>query len=492
MSRGTAWFVHLATCLAGGTGLVYAVMRYVLRPTDPYAVVNHPWQPLVQHLHLLVAPLLVFAAGLLWHAHVWPGLRARGTAGRASGLAVTAALGPMIASGPLIQITTDEGWRSVWVAVHVAASVLWLAGYAAHQIGSRRRRLVATPLPRARGKLRRRAAVLVVVVAAGVLSGMPGAASAVTLERELAMMGTWLRMTITADTREAALAASESALRALDAAATRLSTWRADTELARLNRAPVGQPFVLSPELAAELAAASRWVDATGGAFDPAIGALVEAWGLRSGGRVPDVTERAAALRASGLREKLELRAHEAVRRAAGLRIDEGGFGKGAGLDAAVRALATAPIERAVLDLGGQLALAGQGEPLMFAIADPRDRERPVLEIPLAAGSLSTSGNSERGIIRDGAPIGHLLDPRRGVPAADFGSLTVVAGRALDADCLSTGLYVLGPDSALAWASRHPGIEVVVIEEVAGRLRARATPGLAPLLVPLAADLTLD
>ena len=71
MTRGEAWSLHLSNLLVGGTGVVYAWMRYVVEPTDPFAVVNHPQQPLVQHLHILVAPLLVFVSGVIFKHHVW-------------------------------------------------------------------------------------------------------------------------------------------------------------------------------------------------------------------------------------------------------------------------------------------------------------------------------------------------------------------------------------------------------------------------------------
>ncbi|HPK65509.1 MAG TPA: hypothetical protein PKX99_02905 [Thermoanaerobaculia bacterium] len=66
MSRIEAWLLHIGSLLVGGTGLVYAWMRYVATPADPDAVVSHPWQPMVQHLHVLTAPLLVLAIGALF------------------------------------------------------------------------------------------------------------------------------------------------------------------------------------------------------------------------------------------------------------------------------------------------------------------------------------------------------------------------------------------------------------------------------------------
>ena len=139
--------LHVSNLLVGGTGLVYAWMLYLVKPTDPYAVVNHPWQPQTQHLHILVAPLLVFTAGLVWRRHVWSQWRRGIAQGRWSGLSQVFLLVPMIASGYLLQTAVDGGWRKVWIAVHLAASGLWLLGYLAHQLVqwiAGRRRAAAT------------------------------------------------------------------------------------------------------------------------------------------------------------------------------------------------------------------------------------------------------------------------------------------------------------------------------------------------------------
>lgn len=132
MSRFEAWTLHLGTLLVGGTGLVYAWMLYLLTPLEPWAVVNHPWQPQVQHLHVWLAPLLVFGAGQIWRAHAWVHLSRGVRRRRGSGLALTATLVPMVVSGYLIQTAVGEGWRAVWVGVHLAASALWVAGHLAH------------------------------------------------------------------------------------------------------------------------------------------------------------------------------------------------------------------------------------------------------------------------------------------------------------------------------------------------------------------------
>jgi len=137
VSRGQSVFLHLANLLVSGTGLVYAWMRYLVEPTDEWAVVNHPWQSLIQHLHVLSAPLLVFAIGLIWSIHVLAKLR-NGHLGRASGFGLMALFLPMAASGYLLQVAVDPEWRRRWIVIHVISSLLWVAVFVAHQVRAMR------------------------------------------------------------------------------------------------------------------------------------------------------------------------------------------------------------------------------------------------------------------------------------------------------------------------------------------------------------------
>lgn len=344
-------------------------------------------------------------------------------------------------------------------------------------------------------------------LAFGVLSGAALSSARVpegaSVSRRLALMGTVLDLEVAAGTRDQALLASEAAVRAIEAAERRLSTWRPETELSALGRAEAELPVPISSELAADLRSAFDCAQETGGAFDPTVGPLVHAWALRRGGRRPTVAELLVARQATGyagLRLGLDGAGRPfATRRHAGLVIEEGGFGKGAGLSAALVALArSAGVSGAQLDFGGQVAVLG-GRAVPVALADPDRRERAVLELSIDRGSLATSGNGERGITIDGERIGHLLDPRTGRPAADFGSLTVWTDDPLRADCLSTGLYVLGPEAALDWAASRPGVEVValvrdrtVAPAESPTVHALASAGWRGRLRPLADDVAIE
>lgn len=142
MTAWERWLLHLGTWLVGGTGLVYAGMLYLLPPVDEFSVVHHPLQGTVQHLHVLAAPLLVFAVGLIFRDHAWAGFRRASRPGRGTGIVLLASFAPLVASGYLLQTSTDDSWRRGWVAVHLLTGGLWLAGYAGHWWTRRRTRRV--------------------------------------------------------------------------------------------------------------------------------------------------------------------------------------------------------------------------------------------------------------------------------------------------------------------------------------------------------------
>lgn len=259
-------------------------------------------------------------------------------------------------------------------------------------------------------------------------------------------MGTSLVLRVEASDPAVAVRAAEDAIRAVEHVDALLSTWRPDAELAQLNRVPPGRAMVVSAELIDALRDARALTAATHRAFDPTVGALVDAWDLRGPGAVPDAAGLRAALRATGW-EQFPMDP-PAVRRADPTAwIDSGGFGKGAALHAARTALDAAGIGRALLNFGGQILVLGAPDaPWRVTVADPTARGESLLTLELVSGSVATSGQSERT---------HILDPRSGRPTPAWGGVTVVDPDPLRADALATALFVLGPALGWDWAQTH-------------------------------------
>lgn len=138
MSRIEKGLVHASSWLVAGTGLVYGWMKYFVRNDDPFSAVNHPWQPAALAWHVLVAPLLVFAVGMIAQEHILSRVReAARTRGRTVGAVAAAVVVPMVLSGYGLQVVTDERLRPLLVWVHLGTGVLFCLAYLGHVAMSR-------------------------------------------------------------------------------------------------------------------------------------------------------------------------------------------------------------------------------------------------------------------------------------------------------------------------------------------------------------------
>ena len=123
----------VASLATGLTGLVYGWMRHFARSQDPFSVVSHPWQPQVAALHILAAPLLVFALGLIARDHILGRFRdPRARRGRKTGIVAAVLLIPMVASGYALQALGSQAWRDATGWLHLGLGLLYLLLLAAH------------------------------------------------------------------------------------------------------------------------------------------------------------------------------------------------------------------------------------------------------------------------------------------------------------------------------------------------------------------------
>jgi hypothetical protein len=133
MNRWQSWSSHVTTLLVGLSGLFYLWMKYFMVTDDPFAVVNHPFQPLMLDLHLLAAPLLVFCFGLMFESHIQRKLRAGSSTNRKSGLIAAITFGIMTLSGYALQVMAIEPFSRVALVLHLSSSGVFLLSYIIHQ-----------------------------------------------------------------------------------------------------------------------------------------------------------------------------------------------------------------------------------------------------------------------------------------------------------------------------------------------------------------------
>jgi thiamine biosynthesis lipoprotein len=294
------------------------------------------------------------------------------------------------------------------------------------------------------------------------------------LERSVYLMGTRARLVLLAPDRAAGLQRLEAMVASLEQTEAELSTWRTDSALSAVNRQPIGKPLGLAAPVCALWGELTVWHRATNGAFDPALGALSAAWGLREAGRRPSPGDLAAAKAVTGLTHFRFEASSCQVTRLVDVRLDAGAFGKGE----ALRRLLLLPGWAGwwMVDLGGQIAVSGAPPAGAWpvAIAHPERRADIAMEIALAGGSLATSGTSERSFEIESGMVTHILDPRTGRPLYRSESVTVWHEDALTADILSTALYVLGSQAGLHYADEH-GVAALFLAPAARGARSAVT-----------------
>jgi thiamine biosynthesis lipoprotein len=236
-----------------------------------------------------------------------------------------------------------------------------------------------------------------------------------------------------------------------------------------------------------------------GGQFSPALYGVQELYEFESGGRVPEPEELDAAVASAGTFETREANGIVDARFApagegtpasdtAGASADEetppvgvdfGGAAKGLGLDRAVAVLLeSGSVDAAIVSAGSTTIAVGEkpdGTSWRIGIEDPRDPEA-VVSVVESMGDVvvSTSGDYQRYFEHDGERYHHILHPDTGLPARGTRSLTVVGtDTGLDSDILSTALFVMGPDPAMAYAEER-GLGLYVIDSEG---RTQIAPG---------------
>lgn len=318
-----------------------------------------------------------------------------------------------------------------------------------------------------RSRRRLLTAVLAVLATAAFGAAAARRNRVVWVERETVLMGTYLQVSVAVQERDTGIRIIEEVFATVESVDALISSWRDDSEIGTLNAASAGERVRISRKLLALFGELADWVQSTQGAFDPAIGSLIDAWDLRGEGRVPDATMLRRALRASGIDNvSVDHENSTARRSSAATWLDAGAFGKGYALRDVARVLREHGVESALIDFGGQTLAIGDTrshDRWTIGVANPTNRDESVAVIRIRDESAATSSQSERFVEVAGKRFGHVLDPRTGRPVEPWGSVTVVAQDPMMADILSTALFVLGPEVARQWARGRTDVGVLIL-----------------------------
>jgi len=261
----------------------------------------------------------------------------------------------------------------------------------------------------------------------------------------------------------------------------RMSVNVAASDVSRVNAAAGVGAVQVHDDVFKVIRRAVYYAQLSGGAFDPTVGPLVSLWGI--GGESPRVPSRTEIEEALALVDwqgiELDADANSVFLKYTGMALDLGAIAKGYAADEAVAILKNNGIERAIIDLGGNIVVLGEKKDKSLwkiGIQNPNEKRGTYIGIVQEKeSSVVTSGVYERYFEKDGERYHHIFSPFTGYPAEnELLSVTIIAQNSMDADALSTAVFVLGYEKGADLINSLPYAEAVFVFK---DMTIRKTPG---------------
>jgi FAD:protein FMN transferase len=334
-----------------------------------------------------------------------------------------------------------------------------------------------------------------VAVSAAPAPDSAGSAPRVKVSVEASAMGTRLNFVAFTNSKvdeagtRGAIDRAVAEIRRLEALMT---TWRDDSEVARINQSAGRMPIKVGPETA-RVIDESLWISQkSGGVFDITFEAMHGLWRFDEDAdphppRAEDVAERRKLIDYRHIvRDK---KAETVFLDKAGVKIGLGGIAKGFAIDRAAATLIAAGVEDFLAQAGGDLLAHGKkpdGSPWIAGVRDPRGAAGAYFaEMAVVDHAFSTAGDYERSYVVDGKRYHHIIDPRTGYPANASRSVTIWAKDALTADALDDAVFILGPKRGLELVESIDDAGAIIVDadnrvwisrRLEGRVRRIGTP----------------
>ncbi|MBQ5709529.1 MAG: FAD:protein FMN transferase, partial [Anaerotignum sp.] len=248
-----------------------------------------------------------------------------------------------------------------------------------------------------------------------------------------------------------------------------LSITLEDSEISRLNAAAGKEAVEVSKDTWILLEAGKNLGAETGGAFDIAISPVVKAWGFtEEEHHVPTQAELDILLPLTDPDDVIMDKMTVFLQKE-GMAVDLGGITKGYASDEVASLLKGKGVESAIISLGGNVYGIGtkpDGEKWEVALANPLDANDYCGLISIENQAVVTSGGYQRFFEENGRKYHHIIDPETGYPAeSGLLSVTIISESGMEADVLSTALFVMGLEDALAYWKANGGFEAIFVTE---------------------------
>ena len=309
------------------------------------------------------------------------------------------------------------------------------------------------------------------------------------------VFGTLVDISIYGETDANAQDISNQIIREFQELHNRLHAWR-PSELSNINHAfsRGDTPISIKPDLAAMLQDATRLSVQSNGAFNPAIGGLIEEWGFHHDEFAPkkvDENKLADLVKANPQMSDIVLENGTVYSKNSAVQLDLGGYAKGYALDIALAELQKLGVKNALVNIGGNIIALGKhgDKPWRVGIQHPR-KPNAIAALDLESGwAIGTSGDYQRYFELDGKRYCHIIDPSSGFPTQGVQAVTVLIPPQNNAgtlsDVTSKPIFIAKPENR-AQAAKAMSVENYLVIESESKISI--SPSMAKRIIWLDKD----
>ncbi len=258
-------------------------------------------------------------------------------------------------------------------------------------------------------------------------------------------MGTLVEISTYEKNEEIAQETIQKAFKEIQRLESLMSTHIPGSEVSQINQAAGKTPVTVSKEVFEVIERAIYWAEKTQGAFDITIGPAQELWNFDAPSLPSKISIDNAVAKINY--RNIQLGEQNIFLPEIGMKLHLGAIAKGYAVDKAVQVLKENKILNALINAGGDLKAIGNRSdkyPWKIGLQHPRKPESILASFSISEKAVATSGDYQKYFELDGKRYHHILDPKTGYPFSDSMSATVIAKSVMDADALSTALFVLG------------------------------------------------
>ena len=331
------------------------------------------------------------------------------------------------------------------------------------------------------------------------LLAIVGCAQEKVYKKEKKLMGTTAEITLYSDSPRFGEAgknekAVEETFKAMEEIEKLASEYRKDSQLNKVNRYAGVKKVKVDQRLYEMIEKSVYYSKLSDGAFDITVGPLIQLWRIKekmqkTNPSLPTEKEIKQRLKLVSYKEiSLNPKEKSVYLKKKGMRLGLGAVAKGYAVDKAVESLKVKGVKTALVRLGGEIQVLGEkkkpwsplrtssseshrrgGRPAdeawRIGIQHPREKDKLLGVVELKDGeATSTSGDYEQYFVKNNVRYHHILNPKTGKPAWECQAVTIVATKGIDADILSTTVFVLGPDKGMELIEKLPDIKGLIVK----------------------------